>query len=698
RNEILVGNPGNLNLNVNTLCLSGGGAVAPNIAMFYDPAYVDIGATFLNEASNLKASIESFGYTVNTFTGTSSNDFAAALTGTDILVFPELEFGDFTADLAPGAATLLTDFVNNGGGLLLHGQAVSVDEDLVNLLFGTSITPGVTAGDMIRTGAAAGTAFESEVGTLPQNSGFYEWHSFSLPPGALSIYARGSATGVALLPFGSGKLVFLAWDWYNAAPVGSNDGGWISVLNAAIDELKPQTGTPMSQNHQDKTQTFGDWINTWNGGMRDRGNVFTATNTVLLKGVEMYLDIVVPTELTFFVYEGTDLNGGAFDLILQDTRNNVGHGLGWYRSTSNVVTVLEKGKSYYIGASWAGPVTYGRGSVSPVNTGFGVLESGIITTTAGNPPLPSVTLNVIPGLIPPYYQRLNTVCPTTERPIWTWPEHFTVPPGSNVPIHVIFDATTMAFGESAGKTMFVLSDDVDSPTNIVPLGFTTTLPAPIMLPEPPYTIGTSNEVYWMPINGVTTYWAEAARSTNFGLDLMTSGVLQATQHVFSALSNNLLYHYRVRAIMTGTGSPVFSPWSQTESSLQLHPDGDYDNDGIPNQWEVDNGLDPQTNADATADFDMDGVDNRSEFVADTDPFDDQSNLRILDVWQSGPDDYMIRWRGGVVSTQYLEQSTDLYSPVWQTLFTNLPDTPITNTWRYTNAPPNRVYFRIRANR
>ncbi|MBR2941612.1 MAG: hypothetical protein IKC14_09935, partial [Kiritimatiellae bacterium] len=46
---------------------------------------------------------------------------------------------------------------------------------------------------------------------------------------------------------------------------------------------------------------------------------------------------------------------------------------------------------------------------------------------------------------------------------------------------------------------------------------------------------------------------------------------------------------------------------------------DYDGDGMPNGWEIENGLDPTDSSDAYADADYDGLSNLNEFVLGTDP-------------------------------------------------------------------------------
>ena len=61
------------------------------------------------------------------------------------------------------------------------------------------------------------------------------------------------------------------------------------------------------------------------------------------------------------------------------------------------------------------------------------------------------------------------------------------------------------------------------------------------------------------------------------------------------------------------------------------PSTDRDEDGILDEWELANGLDPLVATDALADFDGDGFINRSEFEAGTDPNQALDFLRIISV-------------------------------------------------------------------
>jgi lysophospholipase L1-like esterase len=97
---------------------------------------------------------------------------------------------------------------------------------------------------------------------------------------------------------------------------------------------------------------------------------------------------------------------------------------------------------------------------------------------------------------------------------------------------------------------------------------------------------------------------------------------------------------------------------------------DSDGDGIPDAWEIARGLNPGVN-DAGLDVDGDGFTNREEYLADTNPLDPASSLRITSVARNPAGQNVVNWRsaGGV---RYRIQYRDGAMGAYNAAFTDLP--------------------------
>ncbi|MBI5384185.1 MAG: M36 family metallopeptidase [Verrucomicrobia bacterium] len=232
---------------------------AVQVSLFFDPAYVDTSNSTDDEATNVIAALTARGCQVRTFTGTSTAAFSNALVGASILYIPDLENGDLASVLSASAMSVISNFVAGGGRLIINGQDGTRDESFINRVFGHTIVRASWSSTTWLTGAAAGTTFVGGPASLPNNDGTYVWLRSSLPAGSLSIYQDGEAayTSVAVIPRGAGRIVFLAYDWYNAFPRGTQNGGWDEVLRRAVLETGTLSPPLITTQPQSRTVVLG---------------------------------------------------------------------------------------------------------------------------------------------------------------------------------------------------------------------------------------------------------------------------------------------------------------------------------------------------------------------------------------------------------------------------------------------------------
>ena len=101
----------------------------------------------------------------------------------------------------------------------------------------------------------------------------------------------------------------------------------------------------------------------------------------------------------------------------------------------------------------------------------------------------------------------------------------------------------------------------------------------------------------------------------------------------------------------------------------------------------------------TNDTDGDGMLSWQEYVADTDPTDRNSALRIIGLVYDA-DGLRIDWQGGSSVTQYLERSYNFTANpiIWQPVFTNRPPTALSTNILDPGNTNDRAYYRIRVGR
>ena len=219
------------------------GCPISNINIFMNGNYTDID----EEAPNLVAAISSFGNSYKTFTNISESTFSSFSGGT--LVIPELQSdGDALGDvLTSGAKDAIAAFVSNGGTLLTFEPSSDGLHNLLNSIFGFSLnTNGVS--EPINLTSSGLSLFPTAPSTIPNNDGTGSLDTTTLPPDSVIIYEGDgeNESVVTMIPYGSGKIYVIGWDWYDAAPNGEEDGGWLSFLGLILDASLPPCTNPLS--------------------------------------------------------------------------------------------------------------------------------------------------------------------------------------------------------------------------------------------------------------------------------------------------------------------------------------------------------------------------------------------------------------------------------------------------------------------
>ena len=223
------------------------GARTGVVSVFDDPAFVDTAGGSIAESDNVQASLRRLGFTATTFT-----DIAAATTTNKVLLFPDQEIAALGPLLSAGNQAALSNFVARGGLMILHGSQFKRGSNLLQRVFGFSVveTEQTSVGPTnLLNAAATGTAFADDPATLPFVNGSSTLLASSLPAGSKSIYQIAGSNLVSIIPFGAGKIIYLGFDWYDAAPVGTQDGGWLQVLASAVmeaDALRPTVLTTIN--------------------------------------------------------------------------------------------------------------------------------------------------------------------------------------------------------------------------------------------------------------------------------------------------------------------------------------------------------------------------------------------------------------------------------------------------------------------
>jgi hypothetical protein len=131
-------------------------------------------------------------------------------------------------------------------------------------------------------------------------------------------------------------------------------------------------------------------------------------------------------------------------------------------------------------------------------------------------------------------------------------------------------------------------------------------------------------------------WRRISPSAIFSNDLSSTRssffTLNSTARGFVLTSNMLSSNYNCRLVISNAAT--VGPGIAASFTVTVLADTDLD--GVPDLWEIANGLSPTSPLDGSLDADGDGMKNREEYIAGTNPTNELSYLKVDQVSVSSP--------------------------------------------------------------
>jgi hypothetical protein len=169
-------------------------------------------------------------------------------------------------------------------------------------------------------------------------------------------------------------------------------------------------------------------------------------------------------------------------------------------------------------------------------------------------------------------------------------------------------------------------------------------------------------------------------------------------------------HYHIGRILRNS-VPIVGPWFgktyyqfvwiyiNADASVSVRFDPNLTVGGTPEYWLAQHGLtNGDWEAEDAADRDGDGMTAGQEYLADTDPTNKASALRLTGFGESNGSNRVV-WIGGTWATQWLDVTAAMWpTGGWWTLLTNQPPTAVQNEFEGQDGGEQQRFFRIRARR
>lgn len=198
-------------------------------------------------------------------------------------------------------------------------------------------------------------------------------------------------------------------------------------------------------------------------------------------------------------------------------------------------------------------------------------------------------------------------------------------------------------------------------------------------------------------NWSTQYWLEVTAGPYGNVDGSDGWQNSGSNVTLTATPINYYHLINWTGTITSTDNPLGLSMSQAYLLTANFAENLVTN-ATPQWWLAQYEL-GTNDADALAHDDADGMPNWQEYIADTDPTNTDSALRILDIVpESGA--IRVEWQGGEQAWQYLQCKEDLVSTTeqWFAIFTNIPPTATATNVLDVGSTNRMLFYRIKAER
>lgn len=204
----------------------------PNVSLlFLNESFIDYNEnSSSSEGWNLLKGLESFGVDFLTFTAIDAAGLADILAQGNKFIMPENE--EVSVVFSPESRSLLADWVSSGNNLITFYVEDWIDE--FNTVFGFNVETSEGLVEYNKRPAASDTIFSGGPSSIPDYSATSPLLTSTLPPGSINVYGDNDYTALCIIPYGNGLIYCFGWDWYDAAPFGNQNGGWVGLFETSV--------------------------------------------------------------------------------------------------------------------------------------------------------------------------------------------------------------------------------------------------------------------------------------------------------------------------------------------------------------------------------------------------------------------------------------------------------------------------------